>query len=268
MPASAPPPPRPAEEAASLVVRFGSALGLAAAGSLVCAAPAALRLSSAMATGGVSARAWLALAAAALGPMIAAIVVLRGAGEGVRAFAGPGAGLRAVGIGLWLASLLLALTWFGSLLRATTHHHALAGVTYAFGALGLAVGLGLVAARVVAILRELRPEVRTAAIGALAGAVAIAFVYMAARVSRAASQDPASSVAAATIIDVLAFAFSALLASRRVLGAPRILALLGPPLAVVVLAVGVSALRDGGLRQAIADRAPAFAPAVRLASGR
>jgi hypothetical protein len=221
-----------------------------------------------MASGGFSARAWLALAAAALGPMVAAIVVLRGAGEGLRAFAGPGALLRVFGIGLWLGTLLLTLTWFGSLLRATTHHHALAGVTYAFGALALAVGLGLVAARIVVMLRDARPEVRVAAIGALSGAVAIAFAYMAARVGRAASHDSASSAAAASVIDVFAFALSALLASRRALGAPRILALVGPPLAVVVLAVGISALRDGGVGQAVADRAPAFAPAARLASGR
>jgi hypothetical protein len=135
-----------AEESASLVVRFGAALGLAAAGAVVCSAPATFRLSAALGGGALNARAWLALSAAALGPMVAAIVVLRGAGEGLRAFAGPGAALRAFGVGLWLVSLLVALSWFGSILRAATHHHALAGVTYAFGALALGVAFGLVSA--------------------------------------------------------------------------------------------------------------------------
>ena len=94
-------------------------------------------------TAGASApRAWVALAAAALVPMVAAVVVLRGAREGLRAFAGPGAGLRAFGVGLWIASLIVAFTFFGGVLRAHTHHHGLAGVTFAFGALGLAIAIG------------------------------------------------------------------------------------------------------------------------------
>jgi hypothetical protein len=268
MTASAPPPPRSEEEGASLVVRFGAALGLAAAASVVCAAPAALRVSAAIPPGHVSLWAWLALAASALGPMVAAIAVLRGAAEGMRAFAGPGAGLRAFGVGLWLASLLVVLTWFGSLLRATTHHHALAGVTYAFGALALAVGIGLACMRIVAILSGLPPAARSLAFGALGGAVVVALAAMAVRFARAASHDSASAAAAATVVDVLAFALAGFLASRRGLGASRILALVGPPLAVVIVAMGISSLHEAAIRQAIGDRAPAFAPAASLVSGR
>jgi hypothetical protein len=271
MSASAPPPPRSEEEGASLVVRFGAALGLATAASLVCSAPAALRLSAAVAAGQpgqLGLRLWLALAASALGPMVAAIIVLRGAAEGMRAFVGPGAWLRAFGAGVWIASLLVALTWFGSLLRATTHHHALAGVTYAFGALVIAVGLGLVSLRLVSILGNLSPAARSLAFGGLGGAVVVVLAAMAVRFVRAASHDSASAVAAATVVDVFAFALAGFLASRRTLGGPRILALVGPPLAVVILATGISSLRDEAIRQAIADRAPAFAPAASLVSGR
>jgi hypothetical protein len=267
--ASARPPPTSEEEGASLVVRFGAALGLAAAASMLCAAPAAVRVSSAVASGSIiSLRAWLALAAAALGPMVAAIVVLRGAAEGIRAFAGPGAWVRAFGAGLWLASLLVALTWFGSFLRATTHHHALAGVTYAFGALAMAVGLGLVCARVVAILGGLAPAPRSLAFGALGGFVVVALAAIAVRFGRAASHDPASATAAATVVDVLAFALAGVLASRRALGTPRFLALLGPPLAVAIVALGISTLHEPAIRQAVAERAPAFAPAASLISRR
>ncbi len=268
MPASAPPPPRPAEDSASLVVRFGVVLGLAAAAALVCSVPAVVRVSATLAGSGFSFHAWVGLSAAVLGPMVAAVVVLRGAAEGIRAFAGPGAALRAFGVALWLTTLFVTLSWFGGLLRATTHHHALAGVTYAFGALALAVGLGLVCARMVAILQESPAEMRSLALGGLGGAITVALVWMAVRFGRAASHDAASSEAAATVVDLVAFALAAFLASRRTLGAPRILALVGPPLAVVVLATGVSALRDAALRQAMAERAPAFAPAARLVSGR
>jgi hypothetical protein len=267
MPASAPPPPRPAEDGASLVVRFGAALGFAVAAAAVCSAPAALRLSGALASAS-GLRIWFGLAAAALGPMVAAIAVLRGAAEGMRAFAGPGAALRAFGVGMWLSSLLVSLTWFGSLLRATTHHHALAGVTYAFGALAFAVGLGLLCARVVTILEGAPLAARSLALGALGGAMVVALAWMAVRFGRAASHGAASSAAAATVVDVLAFALCSVVASRRAWGAPRALALVGPPLAVVLLAMGISSLRDAGLRQAIDDRASAFGPAARLVSGR
>jgi hypothetical protein len=248
-------------------VRFGAALGLAVVAAAVCSAPAASRVSGALSSAS-GLRVWLALAAAALGPMVAAIAVLRGAAESMRAFSGPGAALRGFGVGMWLASLLVTLTWFGSLLRATTHHHALAGVTYAFGALALAVGLGLVCARVVAILEGASLAARSLALGALGGAMAVAFVWMAVRFGRAASHDAASSAEVAIVIDVLAFALCAMLASRRTWGTPRPLALVGPPLAVVVLAMGISTWQDVGLRQSVAEKAPMFAPAARLLSGR
>jgi hypothetical protein len=266
MPASAPP-PRPAEESASLVVRFGAALGVAAAGAVVCSAPATVRVSAALAgVGGLNARVWLALSATALGPMAAAIVVLRGASEGLRGFAGPGAALRAFGIALWLVTLLAVLTWFGSLLRATTHHHALAGVTFACGALALGAALGLVCARIVVLVRGAPPAARGLAVGALGGVAFLALLWAAMRFTRSALNGTASSDAAATVVDVLAYAFTALLAARRTL-ALRALALVGPPVAVVIVAVGVTMLRDAGLRDAIAERAPAFAPAARLVSG-
>jgi hypothetical protein len=231
------------------------------------AAPAAARVSGVLASAS-GLRIWLGLAAAALGPMVAAIAVLRGAAEGMRAFAGPGATLRAFGVGMWLASLLVTLSWFGSLLRATTHHHALAGVTYAFGALALAVGLGLLCARIVAILEGASLAARSLALGALGGAMVVALAWMAVRFGRAASHDAASAAEAATVVDVLIFAVCSFLASRRAWGAPRPLALVGPPLAVVTLAMGISTLQDAGLRQSIAERAPTFAPAARLLSGR
>jgi hypothetical protein len=246
-------------------MRFGTAVGLAAAAALTCSFPATMRVSSVVASEG-TARVWVALAAAALGPMVAAVVVLRGAREGLRAFAGPGSALRAFGVALWLASLLVGLSLFGGVLRATTHHHALAGVTFAVGAVALAAGSGVVCARIISILRGAPQGVRrilAVALGFMACA-AVAWVGLGFMRAAASSDDP-SSAAAGTVVDVLAFALAALFGARRSFVARRPLALLGPPVAVVLLAVGASTLRDAPLRDAIEERAPAYASAADFA---
>jgi hypothetical protein len=263
-----PPAPSPTE-GASLVVRFGTAVGMAVLASLACAGPAAMRVSSAVAGGPGTARIWLALAAAALAPMVAAIIVLRGAREGLRAFGGASAGPRSFGIGLWLASMFVALSLFGSVLRATTHHHALAGVTFAFGALALAAASGVVCARITGILRTASPTLRRAIVLGLGGVAFVALAWVGLRFARAVSHDPASTAAAGTVVDVLAFALAALFASRQALVARRVVALVGPPVAVVVAALGFTTLRgDPSVRDAIEGRAPAFSPVAELVSGR
>jgi hypothetical protein len=263
MPASIPPSSVPPQEAVSFIMRFGTAVGLAAVAALTCALPATMRISNALASEG-TARVWTALAAAALGPMVAAVVVLRGAREGMRAFGGPGSALRAFGVALWLASLMVGLSVFGSVLRATTHQHALAGVTFAFGAVALAIGSGVVCARLVSILRDAPPGARRvfALVLGLLSCAAVAWVGLG--FVRAASSDSASSAAAGTVVDILAFALAALFGARRSFVARRPLALVGPPVAVVLLAVGASTLRDAPLLEAIGERAPAFAPAASL----
>jgi hypothetical protein len=266
---SAPRLPGSSEETGSLVLRFGTAVGLAAAAAMAAALPAALRVGAGLGAGlgaelgqDATGRVWTGLAAASLVPMVVAVVVLRGAREGLRAFGGPGAELRAYGVGLWASSLLVALALVGSVLRATTHQHALAGVTFAFGAVGVAVGLALGCVRVVAILRDAPSRLRHALALALAMVVFAALGWIGIRFLHAASQEPASAPAAGMVVDVLAFALAALFAARRSLAARRAVAVVGPPVAVAIAALGFSALRDAPLRAAIDDRAPAFASVV------
>ena len=231
MPSPSQPPgpiaPNPSEETGSFVLRFGTAVGLAAAAALASALPAAMRVAAALGAEGTG-RAWTGLAALSLAPMVATVVVLRGAREGLRAFAGPGAGLRLYGAMLWAAWLLVILTLFGSALRATTHHHALAGVTFAIGALVFAVGLALATVRVLAILRGVSPRTRRlAAVGLAAGAL-VALGWIGVRFLRAASHDVASAPAAGTVVDILAFALAAGFAARPSLASRRALAVVGP----------------------------------------
>jgi hypothetical protein len=266
-PPSAPPPPLDAPETGSFGLRFGTAVGVAGAAALACAVPAALRISAGFGADATAAtpgtgKAWVGLAAAALAPMVAAVVILRGAREGLRAFGGEGGELRAYGVGLWSASLLVLLSFFGSALRSTTHHHALAGVTFAFGAVVFAVGSALACVRVVAILQGLSEEKRGAWVIAL-GLFAIAAVaWTGLRFLHAASHDAASAIAAGNVVDILAFGLAAFFAAGQSLVSRRLVALIGPPVAVVIAVLGISALRDAPLRTAIDDAAPAFAPAV------
>jgi hypothetical protein len=255
---SAPPPP-PSAEPGSIVMRFGTAVGIAAVSALVCAVPASMRIARAQpgSEGGV--RMWLALASAALGPMIFSVVVLRAARDGLKAFGGPGAGLRAYGAGLWLASILVCLSVLGSVLRATTHHHALAGVTFAFGAVAVAVSSAVVCARIVTILQGSSAAVRTGALVALSVAALAALAWVAVGFLVAVARDPGSSAEAATVVDVLAFAVCALVAARFSLTSRRPIALLGPPIAVVIVYVGVSTLRETSFRDTVREHAPAFA---------
>jgi hypothetical protein len=271
--ASAPPPHEPtAAERPSSVVRVGTAVGAGTLAAVLASLPAAMRVAAAGVGGAAAAapspgRALLALAAASLVPMVAAVAVARGATDGLRAFAGRGAGLRGFGVALFLATMFVALSVFGSMLRANTHHHGLAGVTFAFGALALAVGDAMVCARVVSIVKGLSPAARRIVVMSVLAGVAIVVFGVVVRFVKAASHDEASYAAAGTVVDVLAFLLVAVFASRPWLARRRALAWVGPPAAVVVLALGVGALRDPAVHDAVATKAPAFAPLVDVLGG-
>jgi hypothetical protein len=254
------------ESEGTFLVRLGTALGLAAAGAMACALPAALRVSSAASSGTV--RAWVALAAAGLVPMLLAVVVLRGAREGLRAFAGEGAGLRVWGAGMWVATQFVVLAIVGALLRATTHQHALAGVTYAFIALFVAAGSAIVCARVVGILHASSVRTRRILLVALTALALLAVGAVGMRFVRAVWRDPTPSPPAAMVVDVLAFALAALFSSRPSFAPRRAIAVVGPPAAVALLILGVPARKDPALRAAFEDRAPLFAPIVDMTSPR
>jgi hypothetical protein len=265
MPVSAPA-PSPVEDTGSLVTRFGAVVGLAVAAAAASSVPAAVRVArSVPGMEGAVGHAWVALAAATLLPMLAAVMVLRAAREGLRAFGGPAAQLRIYGVLLWLAWLVVLLALFGSALRRTTHQHALAGVAYACGAVALALGLGVACARIVSVLAGARGEVRRTAGAALAVGTAGTVSWIGLAFLRAVASDPASVPASGMVLDLLAFMLAAFLASRRSVAAfavRRTLALVGPPIAVALVALGLAALQDAALVAAMRDRAPAYAAAL------
>jgi hypothetical protein len=253
------PPPQP-----SAAVRFGTAVGVGAAAALLCTLPATTRVAASVESTEGLPRVWIALASAAMLPMIAAVVILRGAREGLRPYAGSDVGLRAFGAALWIASLLATFALFGSVLRATTHQHALAGVTFAFGAAALAVASAVACARVVAILEAASLPVRRALGGLLALVAIAALAFVGARFLGAIARDPQSAAAEGTVVDVLAFTVTALLAAHPSLSLQRAIALVGTPIAVLVAVMGIVTLQDPPLHVAIDQRAPAFAATADL----
>lgn len=267
---SVPPPSSRVEENGSLVLRFGAWVGLAAAGALLGTIPGMIRVSAALAGDAPMVRAWAALTAAALAPMGVAIVVLRGARRGLVAVSGPPARaqLRWFGLGLWFALLFVSLAFFGTVLRATTHHRALAGVTYGCGALLFAVVWGLVCARIVAMLRGVSVGVQRFVVFSLAGAAFALVAYVLQRFASVVSAAPSSGGAASTVVDLFAFLIAALFVSRDWRAATRALALVGPPLAVFLAALGITTLGDPPVREAVSEHAPSLASAANLVAGK
>jgi hypothetical protein len=248
------------EGGGSFGVRLATGLGAAAFAAGFAAVPAGLRLAQAVPNvSGVMP--WLACAAALLPAMIAAVFVLRRARVGLRSIAGPDPAARAVGVALWLVLLFMFLATFGAVLRATTHHHALAGTTFAIGGVVAAIGLGVVCARVSSIVASRGERTRRALLLLTSVVVAMTAVLAATRMARALSSaggEPSS--AGALFIDVLAFSIAAAFASHPAFAPRKALAIAGPVGAVLLFALGMYALNvSAGLAPAVAQHAPAIA---------
>ncbi len=243
---------------------LATALGLGVIAGLACSLPATLRVSERVLATESASRIWLGLATTALAPMVCAILVLRGAREGLRAFSGPGARIRVLGAGVAVLGLTVGLSLFGSVLRAATHNRALAGVTFAMGGLLVVVSAAVAGGRLVVLLEQAPPSRRALAGVAIVLVLGAALAWTGMRFASVAGRDPASSASAGVVVDVLAFALAALFAARPSFAERRSLAFAGPVLAVIVACWGFSVLRDPVVRAAIEERAPAFAPVAAL----
>jgi choline-sulfatase len=253
----------PESPPAPLLARAGSLLGSATLAGLLGSIPAAVRIAHA---GGAPLRAWIALAACALVPTIALVAFARSAREGARTIAGEAAPLVSWGIATWAMTTFLALAAFGALLRATTHHHGLAGVTFALGGLAIGAALALVTRRLMQMARGAEPWGRAALVTGVLGALVCATLLVVVRVARAAG---GAELLSATLTDALAFVVAAAALSRQTFARVTWLALGGPPLAIGLLALGWALLsRDPALIEAIRLSAPLFARIAAFAGAR
>lgn len=262
------PPPASSDDGLPLVVYFGAVACVAAVGSAIATIPAALRVATGLAFGVSALSVWSALAAATFPPMFVAITVLGKARQGLRAFRGESGPTNAAIALSWLALTVPAWGALGAALRATTHHHALAAVTFAIAALVVGVFLYLVSRRIVALVRP-RNSLEAQLLGITVGlAIAFASAAVLLRFGRIAAHPLFSPQTRATVVDLLGCAIVALFASRPGFLRRRVLSLVGPPLAATLFILGVTAIRGSApLRAAIRDRAPVFAPVVRLLPG-
>lgn len=225
------------EDAASLVTRFGTVVGAGVLAAIIASVPATLRIGD----GGLAMRAmevWGSLAALASPLAVLGVGVLRRARAGVRIAVGPHGALLA-GAVLWFCVLELGvLGAFGALLRAKTHHHGLAGVTFALFALASGLVMALLAWRGARALGRADETVQRGALGVAALASFLAVVLVGVRLAR----SPELGTAAA-LVDGIALAVAVFFASSHALARVKALAIAGVPVAAVVLVLGLSTVR-------------------------
>jgi choline-sulfatase len=248
-----PAPPLPAQ--------LASLLGAATIAALLGAVPATVRVAH---DGGGPLRAWIGVSASALVPMIVLVGFARSAREGARSITGDEAPLVTWAIGAWAIATFLALAAFGAVLRATTHHHGLAGVTFAMGGLVVGGAMALVVRRLTQMARDADPWGRTGLVVCVMGALVCALLTVVIRVARSGGAE----VPPATLVDVIAFVVAGYALSRQAFARIGWLSVSGIPLAVGVLALGWSLLsREPPLVEAIRAHAPLLgAMATRIAA--
>ncbi|CAN5393735.1 hypothetical protein BH09MYX1_BH09MYX1_63100 [soil metagenome] len=244
--------------AAPFSTRLGGALAVAVPASMIAAVPAALRLSESGALSLV--HAWALLTGLVVLPVAILGLVGRRAYLGWCGLGPDEAGLRLAAAFGWLAWTALLADRVGAILRAKTHHHALAGVTFSLAIIVTAMVLALVARRVFVLLRDLdrRHETLTRAVAIVWVAVPIFGLVLA---FRAAAPDLAPD-ARATVIDGAALALGAIVASRSLASPQRALVVGGPVVFLTLLAIGIAGLRGVETRGALDAAAPLLARLV------
>lgn len=245
------PEPEPEDDRSSSVMRLGVIVAGGVLAAVVSSLPAALRMANASSASGALER-WLVLAALATPLAVAAVAVLRRARVGVQLLAGARAPLFAMGVLLWCLIELVVLSAFGALLSKTTHHRALAGVTFAIFAVVTGVVVALVARRAATVLARKGAGAQKLGLGVVAGCAFVGVMLVGVRMARA-----EETLAASALVDALAFTVTTTIASSRLLGRWRPMAIAGVPVAVLVIMVGLTLLRfEPALQQALPETAP------------
>jgi hypothetical protein len=243
--------PEPDSDGSSIVTRLGFIVAGGVAAAIASSLPAALR----MGDDGSASRAlaqWMVLSAVSTPLAVTAVALLRRARVGVRLLVGDRGALLAMGVLWWSVIELGLLSIFGAVLRKTTHHHALAGVTFAIFAVITGILAALFAHRTTTILARGGASLQRIGLAIAAGCAFIGIMLVGFRTARAEDMHTA-----ATLVDALAFAVTATIASSRSFARWRPMAIAGVPVAVLVIMVGLTTLRfDPKLQQSLVETAP------------
>lgn len=239
------------EAAASFVTRFGTVVG----GGVLAAAASSLPAELRMGDGGSILRAieqWLALGAILTPLAIVVVAVFRRGRTGLRLLAGDRAPLFAAAALWWAVLELGVLSVLGAVLRAKTHHHGLAGVTFAILALISGLVVGLLAVRGVRMLLKMPPGGHRVALMVAAAAAFVVVALVGIRTSRAVGLHTAGA-----LVDSLALLVSSAIASSRAMARWRPLAVGGVPIAAAILLLGFAVVRaEPDLKELLAEGAP------------
>jgi hypothetical protein len=236
--------------APSPAARAAGAVAGALLSALVASVPVALRLPTDVGL----LRAWLVLAGVAFVPIAIAIPILRSALEGLRGLWREAAAIRAAVLAAWAAAFFVLLGVLGALLRAKTHHRALAGATFALAGLVLGCALGALAMRASSALRALAAQGRGCLAVAALALFGVAVLGLGVRVlGLPGALSPADR---AGIVDVLALALGAVFGAGRRFERSR-LTLGAIPAAALVFGAALL-LAQPALGDATRDRAPVF----------
>ena len=232
----APAPAGSTSEEPPLVIRIGTVIAGGVAASMAASLPPVMRIGD----GGNMPLAlvnWVALAGLLLPLAIIAVAVLRRGRAGVQLLVGDGVQLFIAGLLWWAVTEIGLLSVFGAVLRAKTHHHGLAGVTFAVVAVGSAVFVGLVAWRGARVVGRFDPKVHRLALFAAGGAALIELTILAVRTSHADALRTTSM-----LVDVFALVLASAMASSRLVSRLKPVAFAGAPFAVLVFIAGSMAL--------------------------
>lgn len=243
----------------SLVLRLGS---IVAGGVLVAMAAALPPMLRVIADGDVgrALEEWLVLTGIGTPLGILAVAVVRRARVGLQLLLGDRGWVLAMGVLWWAVVELGLLAVVASVLRKTTHHHALAGVTFAVFAAGSGLVVGLLARNVTSDLARRGGSLARFGLVVAGGMAFLAVVLVAVRTSRADDLHTAAS-----LIDAFAFAIAAALGSTRTFGKLRPAAFGGPPIALLVIVLGAALLRlDPAIRPVLLRSAPMHAQVLEL----
>ena len=275
------------------VTHLASALGIAIPAAFIASFPAAVRCSaSATSTVGLVS-AWPALAGLLVVPMALSIVLLRGARVGLTELAAGShvfaayadssddavdslgvpvvaaehvparASLLRAAYVLWGALVCAGLAPLGAVLRARTHHHGLAGVTFAVLGVMYALGAALAVRRALELVAAAAPRTQRIALGIFWSGLGLAVLLLGAvgGLRAAAPDTTAATSASALVVDLFAFVLAAAFASRP-LQAPRLETSFawGSALALALVVVGIGSLgRVPGLEEELTRTSPFFA---------
>jgi FtsH-binding integral membrane protein len=240
-------------------MRAGLTAGKGVLAALVSSVPAAFRVGDETSVARALEQ-WLVLAAIATPIAVVGIFVVKRARVGLHLLFGERAPLLVIGLLWWCVVELALLSGFGTVLRKTTHQHALAGVTFAFFALVTGAVLAVLAKR--ATSRVARDGTGAQKLALLvAGAAAFLLVMLVGiRTSRTEGLHTA-----AALVDVMSLSVTSAIASSKLFDRHRTLAIGGAPAAILLLMVGLTTLRfDPKLRESLPETAPFHAAIIDL----